>query len=55
MTVEKFKQNHPNVSTVLSEWCGTEESENLAISHAFSLFELKKVLHLETLHMKSKI
>lgn len=42
MTVEKFKQNHPNVSTVLSEWCGTEESENLAICHAFSLFELKK-------------
>lgn len=52
MSVDEFKLNYPKLSEVLSEWCGTEENENLAICHAFTLYEYKKILHLETLRMK---
>lgn len=42
MSVDEFKLNYPKLSEVLSEWCGTEENENLAICHAFTLYEYKK-------------
>ena len=42
MSVAEFKLNYPKLSEVLSEWCGTEENENLAICHAFTLYEYKK-------------
>lgn len=44
MSVDEFKLNYPKLSEVLSEWCGTEENENLAICHAFTLYEYKKII-----------
>ena len=44
MSVDEFKLNYPKLSEVLSEWCGTEENENLAICPAFTLYEYKKII-----------
>lgn len=44
ITVDEFKQRYPKISEVLAEWCGTEENENLAICHAFTLYEDKRKL-----------
>ncbi len=42
MSVDDFKRSYPELSEVLSEWCGAGENENLAICHAFALYENKK-------------
>lgn len=43
-SIEEFKSNYPELSKVLSEWCGKSENESLAICHAFSLYTRKKLI-----------
>lgn len=43
-TVEDYKTRYPLLSDILEEWSGQDDNENLAICHAFTLYDRKTII-----------